>query len=172
VRFSQEATAFMGVRLNAQGRSAEALSKIRTSIAAARELSFSFGGPRMLGHLSRITKDTKEQDDALAEAEAIIQSGCVGHNQPFFFRDAIEVMLDRGDWNDVSRYADALAAFPPSETLPWSEYYSARARGLTAWEQGARDDEAVATLNRLRDEAQRIGLVSAVPAIDRALGIA
>ena len=172
VRFSQEAMAFMGVRLNAQGRSAEALSKIRTSIAAARELGFSFGGPRMLGHLSRITKDTNEQDDALAEAEAIIQSGCVGHNQPFFFRDAIEVMLDRGDWNDVSRYADALAAFPPGETLPWSEYYSARARGLTAWEQGARDDEAVATLNRLRDEAQRIGLVSAVPAINRALGIA
>jgi class 3 adenylate cyclase/tetratricopeptide (TPR) repeat protein len=172
VRFSQEAMAFMGVRLNAQGRSAEALSKIRTSIAEARELGFSFGGPRMLGHLSRITKDTKEQDDALAEAEAIIQSGCVGHNQPFFFRDAIEVMLDRGDWNGVSRYADALAAFPPGETLPWSEYYAARARGLAAWEQGARDDEAVATLNRLRDEAQRIGLVSAVPALDQALSIA
>lgn len=172
VRFSQEAMSFMSVRLNAQGRSAEALSKIRTSIAAARELGFSFGGPRMLGHFSRITKDTKEQEDALAEAEAIIQSGCVGHNQPFFFRDAIEVMLDRGDWDGANRYADALAAFPPGETLPWSEYYAARARGLIAWGQGARDDEAVATLNRLRDEAQRIGLVSVVSALDQALSIA
>lgn len=169
VRFSQEATRTLAVQMNAMGRSDEALSMIRTTIAEARELGFSFGGPRMLGNLSRITQNTVEQDRALAEAEAIIQSGCVGHNQPFFYRDAIEVMVDRGDWGEVNRYADALAAFPSGETLPWSEFYVARARGIAAWGRGDRDNEAMAKLTNSAEEAQRIGLLSAIPAIKRAL---
>lgn len=169
VRFSQEGMAFLAVRMNEMGRSDEALSMIRTTITAARELGFSFGGPRMLGHLSRVTKNFAEQDRALEEAEAIIQSGCVGHNQPFFYRDAIEVMVDRGDWDEVNRYADALAAFPSGETLPWSEFYAARARGLAAWGQGRRNNDAMAKLTKSAEEAQRIGLSSAIPAIKRAL---
>ena len=170
VRFSQEAMAFLAVRMNALGRSDEALSMIRATIAEARELGFSFGGPRMFGHLSRATENIAEQDRALKEGEEIIQSGCVGHNQPYFYRDAIEVMIDRGDWGEVDRYADALAAFPPGETLPWSEYYAARARGLAAWGRGARNKDAMAKLTNSAEEAQRIGLLSAIPAIKRALG--
>lgn len=170
VRFSQEAIAFHSLSLKANGRSDEALSMINDAISAARELGLSFGGPRMLGHFVRIASDLDQQDRALAEAEAIIEGGCVGHNHPFFYRDAIEVMLGRGDWDEVNRYADALAAFPRGESLPWSDFYVARARGLVAIRRGGSNSETVAELGRIRDEARSLGLVSAVPAVESALG--
>ena len=171
VRFSQEAMAFQSVSLKENGRSSEALSMINSAISAARELGFSFGGPRMLGHFIRIVSDPAEQDHALAEAEAIIKSGCVGHNPPFFYRDAIEAMLARGDWDEVSRYADALAAFPKGETLPWSDFYVARARALVAVKRGTNNSETIAALSCLREDANSLGLISSLPAIEDALGM-
>ena len=171
VRFSQEAIAFHSLSLKANGRSDEALSMINGAISAARELGLSFGGPRMLGHFVRIASDPEQQDRALAEAEAVIEGGCVGHNHPFFYRDAIEVMIGRGDWDEVNRYADALAKFAEGETLPWSNLYIARARGLAAMQRDGTKSETIADLNRIRDEARSLGLVSAIPAIESALSI-
>ena len=169
VRFSQEAMAFQGVRLNGQGRKEEALASVKAAIAGARELGLAFGGPRMLGHLARITEDPVEADRAIAEANAVIEGGCVGHNHFFFYRDALEVMIDRGDWDEVIRYADALAGFPPGEVQPWSDYYSSRARALTNWGLGASGEEVLSALKHLRDEASRIGLIVALPALENAL---
>ena len=172
VRFSQEGMAFKGVYLNAAGRHEEALASIEKAIAGARELGMSFGGPRMLGHLLRISQDQNVQDRAIAEAEDIIAGGCVGHNQPFFYRDAIEVMLKRGDWAQVERYADALEIFAQKEALPWTDFYVARARALNSWAQAPRDSDCSKALKAVRDDALRIGLQSAVPALDEALGSA
>ena len=169
VRFSQEAMAFLGVLLNGQGRKEEALASVRAAIAGARKLGLAFGGPRMLGHLARITDDPIEADRAIAEANAIIKGGCVGHNHFFFYRDALEVMIGRDDWDKVVRYADALADFPPGEMQPWSNYYSSRARALANWGLGARGEEVLSALTHFRDEASRIGLIVALPALDRAL---
>ena len=123
----------------------------------------------MLGILGRVTTDPGEQDGALAEAEQVIAEGCVGHNQLYFYRDAIEVMAGRGDWERVERYADALAAFTAAEPLPWSDYFAARGRALAAWARGARDDAVMAELRRLHAEADRVGLAAALPALERAL---
>lgn len=169
VRFSQEAMAFRGLLLNAQGRSREALVSIRQAIEEARELGLSFGGPRMFGHLIRITEDPGEQDRARSEAETIIENGCVGHNHFFFYRDAIELMINRCNWNEVCRYADALAEFPPGEKLAWPEFYVARAREIVSWERGTRDHQAISALGRLMEAARGYGLVSSIPAIERAL---
>lgn len=169
VRFSQEGMAFKGVFLNATGQHKEALASIDQAIAGARELGLSFGGPRMLGHLIRITRDTERQDHAIAEAETIIAKGCVGHNQPFFYRDAIEAMVQRGEWEEVQRHADALEAFSAQEALPWSDFYVARARALAARGMGSASAKNTSILNEIRSDALRFGLQSALPALDRAL---
>ena len=169
VRFSQEGMAFKGVYLNALGRNREALASINQAIAGARELGMSFGGPRMLGHLIRATKDTSAQDEAIAEAEEIIAGGCVGHNQPFFYRDAIEVMVQRQDWAQVQRHADSLEAFSAQERLPWSDFYVARARALASWNSGGRTADSKTILQKLRNDALAFGLQSSIPAIDQAL---
>ena len=154
--------AFKGVYLNAAGRHEEALASIEKAIAGARELGMSFGGPRMLGHLLLISQDQNVQDRAIAEAEDIIAGGCVGHNQPFFYRDAIEVMLKRGDWAQVERYADALEIFAQKEALPWTDFYVARARALNSWAQARRDSVCSKALKAVRDDALRKGLRAAV----------
>lgn len=44
----------------------------------------------------------------LAEAEAIIAGGCVGHNQLRFYPAAIQLALELGDHDEAERYAAAL----------------------------------------------------------------
>lgn len=168
-RFSQEAMAFRGRVLDATGNKEEALSAIRGAIEAARKSGFSFGGPRMLGHLLRISRDPLEQDAALSEGEEVIAQGCVGHNQPFFYRDAMELMLDRGDWAGVKKYADALAEFAEEDALPWRDFYVARAQELAAWGAGKQDSAAKARLEQLCTECQRTGLAAPMRALSRAL---
>ncbi len=169
VRFSQEGMAFKGVYLNATGRHEEALVSINQAIAGARELGMSFGGPRMLGHFIRISQDTHAQDNAISEAEEIIASGCVGHNQPFFYRDAIEVMVSREDWVQVQRHADSLEAFSGQEGLPWSDFYVARARALASSNSDPKSSDSAHVLRLLRNEAVGFGLRSSLPAIEKAL---
>ena len=105
----------------------------------------------------------------LAEAEAIILAGCVGHNQPWFYVDAIQAMLDLEDWDGVEHYARLLEEFTHVEPLAWCDLYVARGRVLAACAQGHRDGAILAELSRLRDEAVRLDILVALPAIDRAL---
>ena len=105
----------------------------------------------------------------MAEAERIIAAGCVGNNQPHFYRDAIEVSLQRKEWNEVERYADAFGDFAASEPLPWSVFFIARGRALAAVARGRRDETTIDELRRLRDEAERVGLKDALPALEEAL---
>ncbi|MBO9447451.1 adenylate/guanylate cyclase domain-containing protein [Ruegeria sp. R14_0] len=169
VRFSQEGMAFKAVYLNAIGRHEEAIASIDQAIAGARELGMAFGGPRMLGHLIRINSDKGAQDQAISEAKEIISRGCVGHNQPFFYRDAIEVMVLRQDWQEVLRYAALLEAFSDQEPLPWSDFYVARARALASHSSQSSTSESTVVLKSIRHQAEGLGLVSSLPAIDQAL---
>ncbi len=168
-RLIQEALSFNSIYLNAIGRHQEALESINQAIMGARKLGMSFGGPRMLGHFARVTQDKIEQDKAISEAEEIIANGCVGHNQPFFYRDAIEIMLQRKEWAQAQRHAESLEAFFAQEDMPWSDFYVARARALIAWHYGHRSAEGCAVLQALRDDAVEFGLKSSLPAIDQAL---
>ena len=142
---------------------------IREGIAAAREFGLAFSGPGMLGILARISPDCAEQDRAPTEGEAVIAAGCAGHKQLYFCRDAAEVMLRRGDRARARRYADPLEGFCKDEPLAWSRFYVARTLALANRAEGLRDDETSAALGSLRDEAARIGLSAALPAIDWAL---
>ena len=169
LRFRGGALAFLGRVLKAEGQDADALASVREAVQSAREVGASFNGPRILGCLVRVTDDRAEQDSAMAEAERIIAAGCVGNNQPHFYRDAIEVSLQRKEWNEVERYADAFGDFAASEPLPWSVFFIARGRALAAVARGRRDETTIDELRRLRDEAERVGLKDALPALEEAL---
>ena len=74
--------------------------------------------------------DPRERRTCLAEGEALLARGAVGHNHLWFYRDAIEVMLECGDRDGVLRYAAALEAYCSSEPLPWATLFSRRAQVL------------------------------------------
>ncbi len=78
-------------------------------------------------------------------------------------------MLSEGDWDQAERYAAALEDFTRPEPLPWSEFFIARGRALATWGRGRREPELVAELQRLRSEAERLSLTTALPALDQAL---
>jgi hypothetical protein len=62
-----------------------------------------------------------------------------------------------------------LEAFTSIEPLPRTDFFIARGRALAAFGRGNRKDAAMQELRRLSDEAERIGLKIALPALDEAL---
>ena len=156
----------------ASGRPAEALKLLGEALATSRETGMEFFGPVILGALALTTEDPRDRRTALAEAEALLAAGCVSHNYLLFYPDAMEVSLNAGDWDGVERYAAALEAYTRPEPLPWAEFRIARARALAAHGRGERGEAVLRELRRLWDEADRIGWMIALPALERALAAA
>jgi hypothetical protein len=105
----------------------------------------------------------------LAEGEALIRAGCVGHNQLRFYPDAMQVALDLADYDEAERYAAALEDYTKPEPLPWSQFFIGRGRALAAFGRGRRSAALCTEIHRLRDDGERIGLRTALPAIETAL---
>ena len=145
------------------------LAKEATSILKKSESGMTFHGPGILGIIACATKDADERRAALAEAESMLSKGSVGHNYLDFYADAMEVSLRMTDWDEVDRYARALEDYTRPEPLPRSEFFIARGRALAAHGRGNRDQENVAELQRLHDEAKSIGLKFVLPALETAL---
>ena len=104
------------------------------------------------------------------KARSSCPRGSVGHSHLTFYRDAIDAKLDDGDWDGVERYAGLLEDFTRDEPYLWSTFFAARGRALAAWGRGRRDAEALAELRRLREAAERTGFMTAIPALEAALG--
>jgi len=143
---------------DAEGNRSDASKLIEQALDICRDTGMNYIGPTVLGCKSRITADTETRQRALDEAESILRKGCVSHNYFWFYRDAIEVCLNTGDWDSVERYAAALEDYTRPEPLPWSDFFIARGRALAAYGQGRRDDAVIAKLRDLSGEAQRLGL--------------
>ncbi len=145
------------------------LGLLRNAMKVSRDTGVGFAGPRVLGTLAMATRDPEEREQALKDGEALLRAGAVGHNHFLFYRDAVEASLGAGDWDGAERYAAALEDYTRSEPLPWTDFFMARGRALAAFGRGDRDEATTVALERLRDEAERLGLVSALPAIEKAL---
>ena len=130
-----------------------------------------FMGPWLLGDLALATDDMDERRAALVEAERLLAAGSVSHNQLWFYPVAIETSLECRKWREAERCADLLEAYTRLEPLPWADFHVARGRALAAVGAGRRDDPTRAELTRLRAEAARVGLVSALGAIEAALRV-
>jgi class 3 adenylate cyclase/tetratricopeptide (TPR) repeat protein len=159
----------MARALTIEGRRAEAVERLDAALEVARATAITFSGPRILGALALVTEDPAIRQQALDEGEEILSQGCVGHNHFWFYRDGMEVALAVGDFDTVDRYAAALEEYTRSEPLPWTDFCIARGRALANYGRGQRDDLTMRELQRLRDEAERVGFKTALPALERAL---
>ncbi len=168
-RFEAESLEFLAETCWQAGERAEGMALLRQALAISRETGMAYMGPMLLGTLAHWTEDAAERHAALAEAEAFLAEGSISHNYLWFYREAIEAALLAADYDAVERYADALAAYTRSEPLPWADFFIARGRALAACGRGARDATTTASLTRLRDLAQSVGLRAALPAIEAAL---
>ncbi|MEE8435504.1 MAG: adenylate/guanylate cyclase domain-containing protein [bacterium] len=157
-----------GIYLAERNRS-DALPFVEQALEICRVIGMNFVGPWVYGALALITDDPVERQRALNEGEKILQGECVSHNYFFFYRDAIEVALDAGDWNEAERYAAALEDYTRPEPLPWSDFFIARGRALTASGRGERNGDTLRQLKGLRGEAGRVGFKLAQRALDEAL---
>ena len=76
------------------------------------------------------------------------------------------------EWDEVERYAAALEKYTQSEPVPWPDFFISRGRALAAFGRGGRDAETLGELRRLKDEAERVGLIAPLPEIETALSLA
>jgi len=159
-----------------EDRRAEAVKNLEEAARISRETGITFLGAWVQGVLALAATDPAVRAEALGEGEEILRQDCVGHNYFWFYRDAMEASLEDADWDGVRRYAAALETYTKPEPLPWCDFFIARGRVLAAFgdgeSNGAGGEATVAELRRLRDEAVRVGLKSAMTALDAALGAA
>ena len=139
------------------------------AILRESESGMTFGGPIALGILALAAEDSRQCHKALAEAEAILDAGSVGHNYLNFYEDAMEACLQIEAWDEVDRYAQALQDYTRSEPLPRSDYFIARGRVLAAHGRGNRDPATLVELQRLSREAVKNGLNMSLRALAHAL---
>ncbi len=158
--------------LEAEGRSREAVELLQRGVAISRETGIRFVGPWLLGQLAATTTDPDECQRALDEGESLLRAGAVSHNHLWFYHFAIEAALRTRAWDSVERYAKLLEDFTRAEPLPFSDFFIARGRALAAFGRGRRDAALMAELERLRSEADRVGLRIALPALEAALASA
>jgi hypothetical protein len=88
----------MRARLHLDGGDhAEAVRLLRQALVICGDVGMRFCGPKVYGALARTVTDRDERDRWLAEGDALLRQGAVGHNHLWFYRDAIEAMLAAGD---------------------------------------------------------------------------
>ncbi|MCU9838460.1 AAA family ATPase [Ruegeria sp. WL0004] len=155
------ATALEGDHAKAERLVASAVEVFRQS-----ESSMRFLGGRALGSLALVTRDGDRRREFLAEGEELIAQGVGAHNLLWFYRDAIEVSLDLGDWDEADRYAEQLEKNTSGEPLPWSRFFCERGRALA---RNGCGEDVKARLQAIRAEALAIGFTHAVARIDAAL---
>jgi len=125
-----------------------------------------FLGPTVLAVKAALSDEADERQNALAEAEGILDSGCVAHNNMWFPRITLDIHLQHNNWSEVERQAPRLEAYTSKQPLAWADFMIARGRALAAWGRGERNDNLVAEITRLRDQARQAGLVHDLPTLD------
>jgi tetratricopeptide (TPR) repeat protein len=168
-RFEAENLCTVGQALAQLGSPSEAETLVETAYALSRESGLAYNGPWILGALALVTSDREKRRRALAEAESILRAGAVSHNYLHFYQIAIDVALGDNAWGEAERYAAALEEYTRAEPLPWAEFFIARGRALARFGEGGGNPQLLAILSRLREEAERVGLGAALPAIRAAL---
>jgi tetratricopeptide (TPR) repeat protein len=114
------------------GRLDAALAIIKQSIEVALDTAPALVAPWAFGALAGIATTSDEHAGALAQGKHLIDLGCVGHNQLWFYRLAIDACLQAGEYDDACHYADDLAACKKTEPGVWSKFFCKWASLVTA----------------------------------------
>jgi len=139
------------------------------ALEAIRQVGMTFIGPTVLATCASVTDDHQRRSALLEETESILDSGCVAHNQLWFADIAIDDALTKGEWQSALRYADRLEQYTESQPLVWSTFMARRARALVAVNNGEKSDPILAELRELKQEAERSGLITSLPALEAGL---
>jgi hypothetical protein len=156
--------------LQAKGCRSEARELLMQATSITRQVGRTFTAGYSFGASAWVmADDSAVREAALDEGEAALREGSVSHNYFWFYRYAIDALLSVNDWEGFERYAAALEDYTRDEPLGWTDFFIARGRALAAFGRGKRDDATVTEIQRLRDEAKRVGLGPALPALEEAL---
>ena len=142
---------------------------LMASVAIFRETGLAYVGPMALSALARVAVSQAVREQAILEAENLLEAGTASFNVLYFYRDLMDISLDCGDHDRVERCARALEDFTRAQPLPWSRFFIQRARALSSHMRGARDPETLDSLRRLHAEARRVGFHLAARALEEAL---
>ena len=151
------------------GNTAAAVEIGREAGTMAAKDSPALLGGWVFGGLAQIAQDRATAEAAMAEGERLMALGCVGHNQLWLYRDAIDACLRFADWDGAARCADALEAFTADEPFLWSDFFCRRARALVQWGRSKPTADLRETLTDLGNEARELGFMLAARDIDAAL---
>ncbi|MET0733976.1 MAG: adenylate/guanylate cyclase domain-containing protein [Casimicrobiaceae bacterium] len=125
-----------------------------------------FSGPIALAVLAATAASAAERDRALADAERLLEAGCIAHCHLDFYAQAIDLALGAHAWAEAERYAACLEAFTRPEPLPYCDLLVSRGRALAAAGRGRADRDALEDCRR-RAVAMRVAPL--MPALDAAL---
>jgi hypothetical protein len=135
----------------------------------AREFAMTFVGPVVLASWAALAEDRDARRQALEEAEAILETGCVGHNYFWFADTAIDDALVNGEWDRAERYARMLGDYMRDQPLPWGILMVERARTLAAWNRDGPREDLIGSIETLIRQANAAKLNSAIPLLKEAL---
>ncbi len=159
------------VQLGEGDKAAAAVTAERALSKARDQGAMSFIGPWLLSTVALTTTSDARLAEVLAEGKALLASGCVGHNYFNFYKHAMDVCLERKDWDGARGYAADLDAYTQAEPAPWSTLFSARARAIADVGENGHNPLADLTLTRLVEQAQAARLIAALPAMNEALNL-
>jgi tetratricopeptide (TPR) repeat protein len=160
-------------RLNAsEGNLSKARDLADRSLIVARRVGMTFFGPIALAVSASLAEDPDQRKSALDEAEAILDSGCVGHNHTMFAEIAIDKALEMGEWTDAERYAARLEDYTREQRLDWPDFMIERGNTLAAWGRGDRSAELQERIIRQMNSAELAGMASAMPVFNKVFNCA
>ena len=136
---------------------------VQEALDTAREFAMTFVGPAILATWAALAQDGKARHEALREAEAILDSGCVAHNYFWFAETAIDDALANREWDRAERYARMLEDYMRHQPLPWGTFMVERGRVLAAWNRDGPGEDLASRIDTLIRQATAADLKTALP---------
>lgn len=149
----------------------ERLDEARTTIRDAWRLVQRHGlqhfiGPWVLGTLALLEETPEARQAILAQGEALLEQGCVGHNGYRFLITAAEVCLLDGRPEAARHYGRCLVALMGEEPCAWGEHHLALIEAHADWLETG-DASRRPRLAALWREGEAQGLAMTLPCLAR-----
>ncbi|WP_332877168.1 AAA family ATPase [Massilia sp. S19_KUP03_FR1] len=145
--------------LEGQGDAAYALA-LASWDAVERNKLHKFIGPWVLSTLALVEPDAAAGVARLAQAQALLDQGCVAHNAYRYYVNAIESGLLHGRVDTVLALADRFAASVALEASPWATHHIALARAGAMW---LTEPTAAPALRTMVAQGEALGLAWVMP---------
>lgn len=156
-RFVPEGMLFVAKCLQLEGKDAQSAALLREALDLCRP-AMDYFGPYVLGELAAASDDPQERERCLAEGERLLEKSSLPHNAAFFYRAAIDLWVQQGDWDRVEHYARKLLAAFEAEPVPLLSFTARAALAVANVGRGERGQALDDELGELLDAARRSGL--------------